>query len=52
MDEESGSEPMAISAPAWASATAVARPMPVAPPVTQATRPARNFSGAPDSVTA
>src|ERR1700704_801844 len=35
---------MARSAPAAASATAQARPMPVAPPVTQATRPARNRS--------
>src|SRR5689334_13263325 len=51
MDEESGSEPMAISAPAAARATAVAWPMPVAPPVTQATRPARNFSATPASAT-
>src|SRR5262245_26844492 len=31
-----------MSAPASASARAIARPMPVAPPVTHPTRPARN----------
>src|ERR1043165_3288541 len=39
-----GSEPIATSAPAAASACAQARPMPVAPPVTHATRPERKRS--------
>src|SRR5437763_9491861 len=38
------SDPMATSAPALASASAAARPIPVTPPVIQAARPERNLS--------